>query len=56
MDNLFQARNAKEKKGNKALDIKETKDKTIKSLFEVEHFLCQTKKAINSIKLYKILK
>lgn len=43
------------KKGNK-IDFAKKKDNTIHSLFEVEHFLCDFKKLINTIKLYKILK
>lgn len=43
------------KKENK-IDFIQKKDNTIHSLFEVEHFLCDFKKLINTIKLYKILK
>ena len=42
-----------EKKKNKFL-IK--KDNTIKSLKEVEFFLCNWKRVVKGIKLYKILK
>ena len=54
MDNLFKGINTNEKR--RKFDIKTKKNQTIQSLLEVEHFLCQTKKAMNSIKLYKILK
>ncbi len=43
------------KKENK-IDFIRKKDNTIHSLFEVEHFLCDFKKLINTIRLYKILK
>lgn len=43
----------KEKKPNKFI-IK--KDNTIKSLKEVEYFLCNWKRVVKGIKLYKILK
>ncbi len=43
------------KKGNK-IDFIQKKDNTIHSLFEVEHFLCDFKKVLNTIKLYKILR
>lgn len=43
------------KKENK-IDFLKKKDNTIHSLFEVEHFLCDFKKIINTIKLYKILR
>ena len=45
-------KNIKEKK----IDFIKKKDNTICSLFEVEHFLCDFKKLINTIKLYKILR
>ena len=38
------------------INFVQKKDNTIHSLFEVEHFLCSFKKALNTIKLYKILK
>lgn len=44
----------KEKK--KKFDINMYKKNTIKSLNEVENFLCNIKKITKSIKLYKILK
>lgn len=53
MDNLFRASDKKEKKKGK---FTEKKEQTIKSLNEVENFLNQAKKAINHVKLYKILK
>ena len=43
-------------KKEKKIDFIKKKDNTIHSLFEVEHFLCDFKKLINTIKLYKILK
>ena len=43
------------KKENK-FNFIQKKDNTIHSLFEVEHFLCDFKKILNTIKLYKILK
>lgn len=55
MNNLFRTSKyeTKEKKQGK---FKEKKEQTITSLLEVENFLNQTKKALNHIKLYKILK
>ena len=46
----------KEIKKEKKIDFITKKDNTIHSLFQVEHFLCEFKKLINTIKLYKILK
>lgn len=43
-------------KKEKKIDFIQKKDNTIHSLFEVEHFLCDLKKLINTVKLYKILK
>ena len=43
-------------KKEKKIDFIQKKDNTINSLFEVEHFLCNFKKLINTIKLYHILK
>ncbi len=43
-------------KKEKKIDFIQKKDNTIHSLFEVEHFLCDFKRFINTIKLYKILK
>ena len=40
----------------KKIDFIQKKDNTIHSLFQVEHFLCDFKKIINTIKLYKILR
>jgi len=37
----------------KKIDFIKKKDNTINSLFEVEHFLCNFKKLVNTIKLYK---
>lgn len=55
MNNLF-----KTTRGNKTKEeqcgLKNKAEQTVKSLKEVENFLNQTKKAINHIKLYKILK
>ena len=56
MDNLFRANQIEGKKETKKGGFKAKKEQTIKSLKEVENFLCQTKKALNSVKLYKILK
>lgn len=42
-----------EKKKNKMIIMK---DNTVKSLKEVEYFLCNWKKVVKGIKLYKILK
>ena len=50
MDN----RNANSKKNK--FDFKCKKENAINSLLEVEHFLCNFKKTIKCIKLYKILK
>jgi len=43
-------------KKEKKIDFIQKKDNTIHSLFEVEHFLGDFKKLLNTIKLYKILK
>lgn len=48
--------NIKKNKKEKKLDFIKKKNNTIYSLFEVEHFLCDFKKLINTIKLYKILR
>ena len=57
MENNFNNKLIKQntKKENK-IDFIQRKDNTINSLFEVEHFLCNFKRLINTIKLYKILK
>lgn len=55
MDNLFLSNN-KRKEETKKSKFKQYKEQTVKSLQEVENFLNQTKKALNHIKLYKILK
>ncbi len=44
------------KKEKNKIDFAKKKENTISSLFEVEHFLCDFKRLINTIKLYKILK
>ena len=56
MDNLFRAKQIEGETEAKTSGLKAKKDQAIKSLQEVENFLCQTRKAINHIKLYKILK
>ena len=48
--------NIKKNKKEKKIDFIKKKDNTICSLFEVEHFLCDFKKLINTIKLNKILR
>ena len=48
----IECRNCEKKK----FDFKCKKDIVIHSLFEVEHFLCNVKKACNTMCLYKILK
>ena len=48
----IEPRDSKKKK----FDFKCKKENAIKSLFEVEHFLCDMKKICNTIGLYKILK
>lgn len=48
--------NIKKNKKEKKIDFIKKKNNTICSLFEVEHFLCDFKKLINTIKLYKILR
>ena len=48
--------NIKKNKKEEKIDFIKKKDNTICSLFEVEHFLCDFKKLINTIKLYKILR
>lgn len=48
--------NIKKDKKEKKIDFIKKKNNTICSLFEVEHFLCDFKKLINTIKLYKILR
>lgn len=40
----------------KKIDFSKKKENTICSLFEVENFLCDFKRLINTIKLYHILK
>ncbi len=40
----------------KHFDFKCCKDNTIKSLYDVEHFLCSFKHFMKYIKLYKIMK
>ena len=40
----------------KKFDFKCKKEATVKSLFEVEHFLCHMDQLFNYIKLYHILK
>ena len=56
VDNLFRAKQIEGEKREKTGGLKNKKDQTIRSLQEVENFLCQAKKALNHIKLYKILK
>lgn len=56
VDNLFRANQVEGEKEPTKGGLKAKKDQTIKSLQEVENFLCQTKRALNHIKLYKILK
>lgn len=52
MDNkLIDNKNIKKK-----IDFIKKKENTVCSLFEVEHFLCDLKKVVNTIKLYCILK
>lgn len=53
MDNLF---NKQKEKQDKTSKFNQYKEQTVKSLQEVENFLRQTKKALNHVKLYKILK
>ena len=48
--------NIKKNKKEKKIDFIKKKNNTICSLFEVEHFLCDFKKLINTNKLYKILR
>lgn len=57
-NNLIKNNNIKEIKNNdnKKIDFLKKKDNTISSLFEVEHFLCNFKKILNTIKLFKILR
>lgn len=45
-----------EKKNKNKINFAQKKENTICSLFEVEHFLCDCKKLINTLKLYHILK
>ena len=58
MDNLFLTNKRTEEKEEetKTSKFQKHKDQTIKSLQEVENFLTQTRKALNHVKLYKILK
>lgn len=58
MDNKSESKliEKKEIKKEKKIDFIQKKDNTIHSLFEVEHFLCDLKKLLNTIKLYKILR
>lgn len=44
------------RKNKKKNSLKIKADNTIKSLKEVEYFLCNWKKVSNGIKLYKIIK
>ena len=53
MQEKYVVKRTEEKKENKFL-IK--KDNTLKSLKEVEYFLCNWKRVVKGIKLYKILK
>lgn len=41
---------------NKKFDFNQKKENTLKSLHDVENFLCDFRKFTNYIKLYKILK
>lgn len=52
-NNLIKKESAEKKK---KINFAEKKENTISSLFEVEHFLCNFKKLINTVKLYHILK
>lgn len=45
-----------EKNLNKNKSLIAKKENVISSLFEVEHFLCNLKKIINTVSLYHILK
>ena len=54
-ENPIQNRGKKEKKPSK-FKLKLCKDNTIKSLYEVEHFLNNFNNIFKYIKLYKILK
>lgn len=61
MDNRIDIKNNNliektEIKKEKKIDFIQKKDNTINSLFEVEHFLCNFKRLLNTVKLYKILK
>ena len=44
------------KNNSKKLNFKQKKKNTINSLFEVEHFLNNSKKISDFLKLYKIIK
>lgn len=46
--------NPENKKGK--FNLKEKKENTVHSLFEVEHFLCNFKNICKGIKLYKIIR
>ena len=52
MGNQLIENNNKKNKNN----FTQKKENAIHSLFEVEHFLCDFKKLVNTIKLYKLLK
>lgn len=54
-ENPIQNRSEKEKKPSK-FKLKLCKDNTVKSLYEVEHFLNNFNNIFKYIKLYKILK
>ncbi len=43
-------------KNNKKFNFAERKDCTIRSIKEIEFFLCNLNKTIKSIKIYKFLK
>ena len=43
-------------KDKKKFDFAQKKENTIRSLSEVEHFLCSINKALKGAKVYKILR
>ncbi len=50
--NIYSNKNNNKEK----LNLKEKKENTIHSLFEVEHFLCDFKNICKGFKLYQIIK
>lgn len=54
MDEFEYRGNKKEQKKN--FDFKKRKDNTVKSLFEIEHFLRNFKQVVKGIKFYNVFR